>query len=128
MHIASMSLMVQPDKNGSESFFVLCARKGYHFGLESEIVQEKMYNFLKDMRPFTLGKADMVNGLWKESSKPSEKAAMDEEFHANLEIGSKYRFDRSVQVVNQEAKLPSDVREIVVPDTKDDWRSSAGKG
>ena len=53
---------------------------------------------------------------------------MDEEFQANLEIGSKYRFDRSVQVVNQEAKLPSDVREIVVPDTKDDWRSSAGKG
>ena len=80
MHIASMSLMVQPDKNGSESFFVLCARKGYHFGLESEVAQEKMYNFLKDMRPFTLGNADMVNGLWKESSKPAEKAAMDEEF------------------------------------------------
>ena len=63
MHIASMSLMVQPDKNGSESFFVLCARKGYHFGLRSKVAQEKVYNFLKEMRPFTLGNADMVNGL-----------------------------------------------------------------
>ena len=128
MHIASMSLMVQPDKSVNESFFVLCARKGFHFGLESEVAQEKVYNFLKEMRPFTLGVADMVNGLWKESSKPADKVAMDEEFQANLENGAKFRFDRSVKVVNQEAKLPSDVREIVVPDTKDDWRSSAGKG